>query len=306
MIASPIHRNWARAQLTCHLQLPNGAISPDTTPRSWYFEVPRACSTLAHWRELVPRIMFDINTGLRLREPSDAAWIDIESFTVLPVLPRMVLTMTGTDPGALPWVNYDKARVWEPAVCYYVDDAGRYDVMSGHDFSELLLYRLLGRGEITVEEFKEFVDRYFAQAETGAGERIYANAEQRYENLVTVRPDMGSYKKAPGTPPFSCWPDARPGMENVPGIPEARLAGDSEDGADASTDTAPISVYLEAVGPSLIQTVAVLRDFAGLGIAAAVKLAESAPAIVAENVARDEAERFVRELTRVGATASLR
>lgn len=35
-------------------------------------------------------------------------------------------------------MNFDRARSWEPAVCYYVDDAGRYDVMSAHDFSELL------------------------------------------------------------------------------------------------------------------------------------------------------------------------
>jgi len=224
MIEAPTNRTWAWVQLTCHLRLPNGGISPDTRQRCWYFEMPSAANSLAHWQELVPRILFDTNTALRRREPNDAAWINVESFMVYPLLPRIVLVMKDTDPGTLPWVNYDKQRVWEPAVCFYVDETGNYDVMSGHDFSELLLYRLLGRGEISVDEFKAFVERYFAQAETGAGERIYSNAEQRFANLVAVRPDPTGYKKTPGTPPFSCWPDARPGMENVPGIPDASFA----------------------------------------------------------------------------------
>ena len=93
----------------------------------------------------MPRITFDINTALRRRQPDDLAWIDVESIRACPVLPRQLLATTETQA----WVNIGRQRTWEPAVCYYVDDAGRYDVMSGHDFSELLIYRLLGLGRST-------------------------------------------------------------------------------------------------------------------------------------------------------------
>ena len=66
------------------------------------------------------------------------------------------------------------------------------------------------------------------------------------------------------------------------------------------------SVYLEAIGQSLIQVVVAVRDFAGLSLSEAKGLTESAPAIVLSNVSREEAERFRRELERVGATASVR
>src|SRR5215204_1593501 len=88
----------------------------------------------ARERRLVARIMFDINTTLRRRQPDDMGWIDVESIRVAPLHPRQVLAAPETDPRSLPWVNFDKQRVWEPAVCYYADDAGRYDVMSAHDF----------------------------------------------------------------------------------------------------------------------------------------------------------------------------
>jgi ribosomal protein L7/L12 len=307
LITSPMDRFWARAQLECCLRLAHGGRSPDTTPRCWFFEIPRARHTLDHWKELVPRIMFDINTALRWREPTDLAWIDVERVAAHPFQPREVLSASPSDPRALGWVNIDRARVWEPAVCYYVDDEGRYDVMSAHDFSELLLYRLLGRGEITADEFVRFLDRYFADAEPSAGRRIYANAEERLRNLVTVRPESG--RKTPNVRPFSCCPDVTSGDTSV-GVPsDVRVVGEIEPGVAAAREFdegGSASVYLEAVGPSLIQVVVVLRDFTGLGLVEVKRLAESAPAVVLSNVPRDEAERFVRELRRIGAAASLR
>lgn len=309
----PAERSWARAELKCGLRLPSGATSPDTSPRCWFFELPRNHDTPERWRELVARIMFDLNTALRRREPGDLAWIDVESIRVYPVRPRQVLTAPETDPRSLPWVNFDKQKVWEPAVCYYVDDAGRYDVMSAHDFSELLLHRLLGRGEITPEQFRGFLDRYYGESDSSAGPRIYADRRARLENLTTVRDDPRLSRKTPYEPPFSCCPDVSPtwpGGDLVTiGVPsEVRVAGYAEPGSAgpeaAEGETA--SVYLEAVGKSLIQVVVTVRDFLGLSLGEAKSLTESAPVVVLPDAPRAEAERFRRELERVGATASLR
>lgn len=303
-------RTWARVEIKCCLRLPHGGVSPDTTPRCWYFELPGARDTPERWKELVPRIMFDINTTLRRREPGDTAWIDVEGFRVAPLQPRQVLNMHETNQRSVAWVNFDRARSWEPAVCFYVDDAGRYDVMSAHDFSELLLYRLLGRGEINAEQFQSFLDRYYAESAPSAGPRIYADREARLKNLTTVREELGALKKTPNERPFSCCPDALSSWgDGAPGVPrDVMVAGysgpDVVGGEAAGGETA--SVYLEAVGESLIQVVVAVRDFTGFGLAESRSLAESAPAVVLSNVPRREAERFVRELQRVGATASLR
>lgn len=309
----PPDRSWGRADLKCYLQLPSGGISPDTTPRCWYFEIPLAHDSPAHWQELVARIMFDTNTALRRRQPDDLAWIGVESIKVNPLQPRQVLTAPETDPRSLPWVNFDKARVWEPAVCFYVDDAGRYDVMSAHDFSELLLYRLLGRGEITPEQFRDFLDRYYAESGTAAGLRIYAERWARLKNLTTIREDARLPRKSPNEHPFSCCPDTSPtwpGGDLVTiGVPkEVKVAGYVEPGS-LGAEAAPgetASVYLEAIGESLIQVVATVRNFAGLSLTEAKRITESAPAVVLSDAPRAEAERFRRELERVGATASLR
>jgi large subunit ribosomal protein L7/L12 len=306
-------RTWARAELKCCLRLASGGTSPDTSPRCWYFEIPRDHDTPGQWQELVARIMFDINTALHRRQPDDMAWIDVESIRVSPLLPRQVLTAPETVPRSLPWVNFDKEKVWEPAVCYYVDDAGRYDVMSAHDFSELLLYRLLDRGEITPEQFRSFLDRYYGEGGPSAGLRIYADRWARLKNLTTIRENAVAPGKTPYEQPYSCCPDVSPpwpGDDPVTiGVPsDVRVAGYVEPGT-AGAETAEggtASVYLEAIGESLIQVVVAVRDFAGLSLSDAKRLAESAPAVVLSDAPRQEAERFRRELERVGATASLR
>ena len=308
----PTGRTWARAEIKCSLQLPSGARSADTTPRCWYFEIPRAHDTVAHWKELLPRIMFDINTTLRNRQPGDMAWIDLESARVYPLQPRQILVMDENLQRSVAWVNFDRARSWEPAVCYYVDDAGRYDMMSAHDFSELLLYRLIGRGEIMVEQFKSFLNRYFSETESSAGERIYADGEARLKNLTTVREDLNAFKKTPNQEPFSSCPDVHTGWGGTlasTGIPEeVTVAGYSEsDVADGeASEEGTASVYLEEVGESLIRIMMTVRDFNGLSVGAATRLTKSVPAIVMSDAPRSEATRFVRELQRMGAKASLR
>jgi large subunit ribosomal protein L7/L12 len=288
-------------------------VSPDTAPRCWYFEIPSAHDTPGHWQELVARITFDINTALRRRQPDDLAWIDVESIRAAPVQPRQVLTAPESDPRSLAWVNIDRQKVWEPAVCYYVDEAGRYDVMSGHDFSELLIYRLLGLGAITPEQCRSFLDRYYAEAGPSAGQRFYDDREARLNNLTVIRENPGAPRKRPYAQPYSCCPDASASWGGSAlagiGVPkEVRVAGYAEPGAAVAeaAEGGTASVYLEAIGESLIQVVVTVRDFLGLSLSEAKSLAESAPAVVLSGAPRAEAERFRRELERVGATVSVR
>lgn len=300
-------RAWARAELRCCLRLPNGLASPDTTPRCWYFEIPNTHDTPEHWRELVARIVFDTNTALRRREPSDLAWIAVESIKVSPVRPRQVLTAPEAHPHALPWVNIDRQRVWEPAVCFYVDDAGRYDVMSGHDFSELLLYRLLGRGEITPEQCRGFLERYYGEA----GRGFYDDREARLNNLTTVREGAGAPQKKPYEQPYTCCPGANAGwpggaFDAIGVPPDVRVAGYGGEASEGAGAGGTASVYLESVGESPIQVLVTVRDFVGLSVVGAKSLMDSTPVIVLSDAPRAEAERFRSELERVGATASLR
>ena len=309
----PAGRTWARAEIKCSLQLPSGARSPETTPHCWYFEIPNPHDTPERWQELVARITFDINTALQRRQPDDLAWIDVESVKVYPVRPRQVLTAPETDPRSLAWVNIDRQRVWEPAVCYYVDDAGRYDVMSGHDYSELLLYRLLGLGEITPEQCRGFLDRYYAEAGPSAGQKFYDDREARLNNLTTIRESAGEPRKTPYEQPYSCCPDASASWTGNAlaeiGVPtEVRVAGYVEPGSAGAeaTEGGTASVFLEAIGESPIQALVTVRDFVGLSVGGAKSLIDSAPVIVLADAPRAEAERFRRELERVGATASVR
>ena len=305
-VVPPTGRTWARTELRCCLRLPNGGVSPDTTPRCWYFEIPAAHDTPEHWRELVPRITFDLNTALRRRQPDDLAWIDVESIRACPVLPRQLLATT--EPPA--WVNIDRQKIWEPAVCYYVDDAGRYDVMSGHDFSELLLYRLLGLGEINAERCRDFLERYYAEAGPSAGQRFYDDRETRLKNLTTIREPVGMPPKTPYERPWSCCPDVSPAwpggdLVTIGVPPEVKVAGYAEPG-EFDSDRGTASVYLESIGESPIQVLITVRDFAGLSIGGARSLIDSAPVLVLSDAPRAFAERFRRELERVGATVSVR
>ncbi|MBX7222230.1 MAG: hypothetical protein K1Y36_19940 [Blastocatellia bacterium] len=200
------NRFWARADLTCCLRMANGGTSPDTRTRSWHFEMPVGAHTLEHWQELLYRIVYDTNVGLRRREPGDAAWIDVEGFTVTRIDPASILEWNGNTAEAMPWIELDRSRIWEPAVCFYVNEVGRYDVMTGSDFTELLLYRLVNAGFINSSQFIDFLNRLFSAREPEAGVRIFANARERFANLTVVRELAGVFRKTPGAGPIACGP----------------------------------------------------------------------------------------------------
>ena len=90
------------------------------------------------------------------------------------------------------------------------------------------------------------------------------------------------------------------------GVPtEVSVAGHAEP-SEFDSESGTASVYLKSIGESPIQVLVTVRDFAGLSIGGAKSLIDSVPVLVLSHAPRAFAERFRRELERVGATVSVR
>lgn len=85
--------------------------------------------------------------------------------------------------------------------CYLVDETGAYDGMTGHDFSELVLYRALAAGRVTDAQAREFLAKLY----TDNGAAVYADRPQRMANLLAVRPSA-AFRRPPGSTPFTSGP----------------------------------------------------------------------------------------------------
>jgi len=145
-----------RVDLAYRLVGPMGR-SVDTQRKTWYFDLP-----VVDWDELLHRVFYDANVGLRQREPRDENWLALDTYQVSPVLVDTMLAWDGeatADKAAahLPWILASAAVSWEYTSCYLVDEAGGYDGMTGYDFSELVLYRALAAGRITDQPAQEFL-----------------------------------------------------------------------------------------------------------------------------------------------------
>lgn len=193
-------RVFARADVTFRLNLAWGGPVPGERGRRWFFEVPAARDTPDGWGELLHRIFYDTNVQqLRSVEPEDAKWLGLERFATARVEPLDVLAWDGspaTRGQAFPWTD----------PCYYVDEEGRYDVMTSHDFTELMLLRLHHAGAVDRSGYVRFFERYFPNAEKGAGEELWNDREQRLANLVLIRSQPHLYRRAPGSLPVTSGP----------------------------------------------------------------------------------------------------
>jgi len=181
-------------------------MSDGTQSKTWFFEIPAAGDTGDGWTELLHRIFHDANTLMRSREPNDTSWLAVDSFTTTPVSVATMLAWDGVATQAqaaahLPWILAAGAVSWEYSGCYYVDETGAYDGMTGYDFSELILYRSMDAGETSPEQALAFLDKLYP----GKGESIFRDRPQRYANLVGVRP-TDAYRKVPGTQPWMSAP----------------------------------------------------------------------------------------------------
>jgi hypothetical protein len=195
-----MRRVFARADVTFRLNLAWGGKAPGERSRRWFFEVPAARDTPEAWGELLHRIFYDSNVQqLRTVDPEDARWLGLERFTTTAVEPRDVLAWDGAPASraeAFPWSD----------PCYFVDGDGRYDVMTAHDYTELMLLRLHAAGAVDRAGYVRFFERYFPHAEKGAGEELWNDRDQRLANLVLIREQPHLYRRAPGSVPVASGP----------------------------------------------------------------------------------------------------
>lgn len=182
--------------------------STTTQDKRWYFELPAARDDTTHWTELLHRLFYDANVGLRRREPGDLNWLALDHFELAAIDADLMLDWPGIADLAhaerhMPWQL--SATIWEFASCLYVDDEGRYDGMTGNDFCELIALRMLDAGRADAARVLAFLSRLYPQA----GQRVFDKRATRLANLACVRPPDqfgGAFRKAPGEPPLASGP----------------------------------------------------------------------------------------------------
>jgi large subunit ribosomal protein L7/L12 len=85
--------------------------------------------------------------------------------------------------------------------------------------------------------------------------------------------------------------------------PAAAAAGPAAAAAPAQTE---FTVILAAAGAKKIDVIKEIRAITGLGLKEAKDLVEGAPKTVKENVSKDDAEKFKKQLVAAGATVELK
>jgi hypothetical protein len=210
----PDGRTQQRVDLRYRVAGADGTVTPATLPRSWYFDLPMRRHRTEAWTELLQRIFYDANVALRRRKPQDGEWYVLDSVDVSPVDGARMLAWDGTRTeesalAHLPWMLAPGGTFWESASRLIVDDAGRYDGMEGEDFSELVLYRALAQGRVDEPAARAFLERLYP----GHGADCFGDREQRFANIVEVRP-TDEFRRAPGTTPWSSGP---PSPQDVSG-----------------------------------------------------------------------------------------
>lgn len=84
------------------------------------------------------------------------------------------------------------------------------------------------------------------------------------------------------------------------------MAGVAEGGTAAQEEKTSFNVELKSTGEQKIQVIKVIREITGLGLKEAKDIADQAPKIVKENVAKAEAEEMKKKLEAAGAVAELK
>ena len=76
--------------------------------------------------------------------------------------------------------------------------------------------------------------------------------------------------------------------------------------APAAVEQTEFTVVLESFGADKIKVIKVVREITGLGLKEAKDLVEGAPKPVKENVSKDDANKFKKQLEDVGAKVALK
>ncbi len=195
-----------RVDVHYRLASPSGQ-TPTTQERSWFFDVPVPRDGDDQWRELLHRIFYDANVKMRAREPGDENWLALDRWSVTPVDVQTMLAWDGQttqEKGRLhlPWVMAHFAIVWEASACYFVDESGTYDGMTGYDYCELLLYQALRDGKTELATGRAFMNHLYPK---GDSEGYFNDREARLKNIAMVRPGV-TFRKRPGEQPWASGP----------------------------------------------------------------------------------------------------
>lgn len=208
MSSAPVEspRALIRVDFEYSLCSPYGRVSPNTQSKTWFFEIPTARDSNEAWSELLHRVFYDANVRLGRAEPGDVNFLNFETFTRTPVDVEAMLRDGGASWDALPWFDAAHKVVWETTACYFVDDAGEYDVMGPSDFTELAMNRLLQAGRVDETAFVALFDRLAALVDKPPVGRMYfENRAARFASIVGVRPPS-FYKRKPGETPIRSGP----------------------------------------------------------------------------------------------------
>ena len=84
------------------------------------------------------------------------------------------------------------------------------------------------------------------------------------------------------------------------------VAGGAAPTADAVEEKSEFDVELTGVGEKKINVIKVIREITALGLKEAKEIADSAPSVVKEAVAKEEAEEIKKKLEDAGATVTLK
>lgn len=82
-------------------------------------------------------------------------------------------------------------------------------------------------------------------------------------------------------------------------------AGGVVAGGEAAAEKTSFTVKLKEAGAQKIQVIKVVKEVTGKGLKEAKDLVDSAPAVIKENVSKDEAEELKKKLEASGATVEL-
>ena len=86
----------------------------------------------------------------------------------------------------------------------------------------------------------------------------------------------------------------------------AAAPGGSQPGEAQIEEQSEFNVELSAVGEKKINVIKVIREITALGLKEAKELADGAPSVVKESVAKEEAEQVKAKLEEAGATVTLK
>ena len=89
--------------------------------------------------------------------------------------------------------------------------------------------------------------------------------------------------------------------------PVAMMAGGgAAAGGEVAEEKTEFDIELQDAGSERVKVIKVVREITGLGLKEAKDMVDSAPKVLKEGVAKDEAEEFKKKLEEVGAKAALK